>query len=187
MKLVSGHAGLGTAVEGLSARSQDLASSLDVSDSLPTVSSTHGDVDTGLMLSAGHLRAGVAAHNLTRPVFEAPGGEAVPLDRDARAGVAWGSVWPGISRVVVAADTDLTRRVQLSGDRRDVAVGAETWWMGQRLGVRGGLRGSTIGRARPVFAGGVSAGVREGVFLEAHVARGREDERSWSVGARLTF
>ncbi len=45
--------------------------------------------------------------------------------------------------------------------------------MSQRLGVRGGLRGSTIGEARPVIAGGVSAAMKSGMFVEAHLARGR--------------
>ena len=59
--------------------------------------------------------------------------------------------------------------------------------MGQRLGIRGGLRGSTSGEARPVIAGGVSATIKSGVFVEAHLAHGDQDERSWSVGARLMF
>jgi hypothetical protein len=87
----------------------------------------------------------------------------------------------------MATDVDLTRRPSPSGDRRDVAVGVESWWLGQRLGVRGGVRGSTAGEARAVVAAGVSAAVGSGVFVEGHVARGRQDERSWSVGARLTF
>jgi hypothetical protein len=89
--------------------------------------------------------------------------------------------------VVVSADADLTTRATASGDRRDVAAGVETWWLGQRLGLRGGVRGSTAGETRPVVAAGVSGAVRSGFFVEAHVAGGDRDERTWSVGARLTF
>jgi hypothetical protein len=89
--------------------------------------------------------------------------------------------------VVVSADADLTRQASPTGERRDVAAGLETWWLGQRLGVRGGLRGSTVGGARPVVATGISAGLATGFYVEAHLARGDQDERSWSVGARYTF
>jgi hypothetical protein len=109
------------------------------------------------------------------------------LERELRVGAAWGSGWPGLSRLVVSTDVDLTRQASLTGKRRDVAAGVETWWLNQRLGVRGGARRSTSGEARPVLAGGVSAAVKAGAFLEAHVAHGDRAERSWSVGARLTF
>jgi hypothetical protein len=36
-------------------------------------------------------------------------------------------------------------------------------------------------------AAGVSAAIRSGVFVEAHLARGDRDGQSWSVGARLSF
>ena len=67
------------------------------------------------------------------------------------------------------------------------AAGVETWWWRERLGIRGGLRGSTVGEARPVVAGGVSAAVRSGVYVDAHLARGDEDGHTWSVGARVVF
>ncbi len=104
-----------------------------------------------------------------------------------RAGAAWGSGWPGNSSLVVAVDGDLTRRTTPDGDRRDLALGIETWWLGQRLGVRGGVNGSTVGDARALFATGVSVAVKTGIFLEAHVAAGQADQRSWSVGARIAF
>ncbi|MEZ5283327.1 MAG: hypothetical protein R2712_00690 [Vicinamibacterales bacterium] len=68
-----------------------------------------------------------------------------------------------------------------------MAAGGETWWLGQRLGLRAGLRASTLGEARPVGTFGVSAALRPGAFVEAHVARGARDERAWSIGARLTY
>ena len=144
------------------------------------------DVDAGVMAWANRFRFGLVARNLTSPEVD-DGAGAVELGREVRVGGAWGSGWTGISRVVVAADADLISRAAPDGDRRDVAAGVETWWMSQRLGLRGGVRSSTIGDARAAVAAGISAGLKPGMLLEAHVVRGQGDERSWSVGARMTF
>lgn len=136
------------------------------------------DVDAGVMLSANRMRLGLVARNLTTPI---------DLQRQVRAGAAWGSSWPGISRVIASADADLTSRVTAAGDRRDVAAGLETWWKNQRLGLRGGARRSTIGEARAAFAAGVSASLKTGMLVDAHVVRGHESERSWGVGLRMMF
>lgn len=146
------------------------------------------DVDAGVMFSRHHVRFGLVAHNLVAPSFESRGTRTtIDLDREVRAGAAWGSAWSGVSRVIVSMDGDLTTRVTPSGDRRDVAAGVETWWLGQRLGLRGGVRGSTIGVARAAVAAGISAAVKSGMLVEAHVVRGHDAERSWSVGARMSF
>ncbi len=144
------------------------------------------DVDTGVMFSRNRVRLGLVARNLTAPSFESAN-ETIDLDREVRAGAAWGSGWTGISRVIVSVDGDLTSRVTPDGDRRDVAAGLETWWLNQRLGLRGGARRSTIGDARAAFAAGISAGLKPGMLVEAHVVRGHAAERSWSVGARMLF
>ena len=149
---------------------------------------TTGDIDVGAMASLGRVRVGVIARNLTTPSFGSQSsGDQVQLERQVRVGGAWGSRWPGISRVIVAVDGDATRRPTPGGDRRDVAAGVETWWMGQRLGVRGGVRGSTVGAPRSVAAGGVSVRVKSLLFLDAQTSAGQVDDRSWSVGARLAF
>ena len=168
---------------------RDPFDALDERDSFPHRDTSRVDVDAGAMVAVEQWRLGLVARNLTTPEFDRPDveGSSVELGREVRVGAAWGSGWPGISRLVVSTDVDITRQASLTGDRRDVAAGVETWWLGQRLGVRGGLRGSTSGEARPVVAGGVSAAIKSGVFVEAHLARGDQDERSWSVGARLTF
>jgi hypothetical protein len=148
--------------------------------------SRKGDVDAGLMVWVNHVRLGVVGRNLTTPEF---GDDSSPfeLNREVRVGGAWGSGWTGISRVIVAVDGDVMSRPTPDGDRRDVAAGLETWWMNQRLGLRGGVRRSTIGDARAAVAAGISAGLKPGMLWEAHVVRGHEDEFSWSVGARMTF
>jgi hypothetical protein len=162
---------------------------LDQRNSLAHRSTSQVDVDAGAMVAVEQWRLGVVARNLTTPEFDRPDvdGGTVELEREVRVGAAWGSGWPGISRLVVATDVDLTEQASTTGKRRDIAAGVETWWMGQRLGVRGGLRGSTSGEARPVIAGGISAAIKSGVFVEAHLAQGDQDERSWSVGARVMF
>jgi hypothetical protein len=142
------------------------------------------DVDAGVMAWVDRFRVGLVARNLTTPGFGVKG---VELDREVRVGAAWGSNWTGISRLIVSADADLLSRATPGGDRRDLAAGVETCWLGQRLGVRGGVRGSTIGDARAAVAAGLSAGLWPGLLVEAHVARGRAAERSWSVGARMTY
>ncbi|MCC7124164.1 MAG: conjugal transfer protein TraF [Acidobacteria bacterium] len=146
------------------------------------------DWDAGLMATAGQWRAGVVVRNLTTPEFERSGLPTAELERDVRIGAAWGSGWPGsLGRLVVSADANLTRQRSATGDRRDVAAGAETWWWQQRLGLRGGVRASLEGEARPVPAVGLSAAVRPGMYVEAQMTGGPRDQRGWSAGARVTF
>ena len=182
-KVVRGRARQG---ESADRRAHD---ALDTAAELEGASGTAFDVDAGVMVAWYHVRLGLVARNLTTPSFKVTPAEfdEIELDKEVRIGGAWGSGWPGLSRVVVAIDGDLTSRVTPLGDRRDVAAGVETWWMNQRLGVRGGFRRSTEGDAREAFAAGVSAGVTTGMFVEAHFAHGRASERSWSVGGRMTF
>jgi hypothetical protein len=152
------------------------------------------DIDAGVMVAVSQFRLGLVARNLTTPTFEVredqdgerEAGE-IEVGREVRAGAAWGSGWSGISRVIVSVDADVMSRATPLGDRRDVAAGVETWWLQQRIGLRGGLRRSTIGDARGAVAAGVSAGLTPGMLVEAHVVRGHDHERSWSIGARMAF
>lgn len=148
--------------------------------------STTFDVDAGLMIAVERVRLGLAARHLATPAFAREGGE-IELPREARLGAAWGSGWPGHSRVMVSVDGDLLSRATPSGDRRDVAAGVETWWRDRRLGLRGGVRRSTVGEARAAVAAGVSAGLTPGLLLEAHVVQGHASERGWSLGVRMGF
>ncbi len=162
---------------------------LDRADDLEGEERTRADLDVGVMLHAGHVRLGLVTRNLREPSF-APDGvdeDAARLEREVRLGAAWGNRWPGISPLVVSFDADLTRVPDVDGERRDVAAGAETWWLRRRLGVRGGWRASTVGDARPIGTAGISIALRAGVFVDAHIARGRNDRRSWSVGGRFTY
>ena len=141
------------------------------------------------MLAVQRFRLGVMGRSLATPTFalDDSGAADVELDRQVRLGGGWGSGWPGHSRVVVAFDGDLMNRATLSGDRRDVAAGVETWWMERRFGVRGGLRGSTVGDARAVVSAGASAQLA-GLYFEGYVAGGGDaSDRSWGLGLRYSF
>ena len=146
------------------------------------------DVDASAMLAVQRFRLGLVGRNLATPSFalDDSGAAGVVLDRQLRLGGGWGSGWPGHSRVVVAVDGDLMNRDTLSGDRRDVAAGVETWWMDRRFGLRGGMRGSTVGDPRAVVSAGASAQLA-GMFLEGYVAGGDAGERSWGLGLRYSF
>jgi hypothetical protein len=153
--------------------------------------STRGDLDVGAMLAAGRVRAGLVIRNVTAPTFDArqDGGEqaGLTLQRHLRVGAAWADRWPGISQTVVAVDTDVTRVPHPAGERRDVAAGVERWLRGQQVGLRGGLRASTVGEARPIVSAGGSVAVRAGMYLDAYVARGARMARGWGVAARVTY
>jgi len=183
LKLVRGHAAAGFA------QTAAAADALGAAGDLAADSETKGDLDAGVMMAVNRMRLGLVARNLTAPSFtlDGAGGEAVEVERQVRVGGAWGSGWPGMSRVIVAVDADLTARAAPGGDRRDLAGGVETWWKTRRFGVRAGVRRSMMGESRSVVAAGVSAGVTASIFLEAHVARGQQDERAWSIGARFGF
>jgi hypothetical protein len=183
IKLVRGETAAGTS------RSADVEGAVGNAERLRRVASTTGDVDLSATWAVDRIRAGIVARNLTTPAFalDGAGSAAVELDRQVRVGGAWGSGWPGVSRWIAAVDADLTPERAVSGDRRDVAAGVERWWLGQRLGLRGGLRGSLEGTARPVASVGASAALARGVYVDAHLARGQDDQRSWGIGARIAF
>jgi hypothetical protein len=158
----------------------------DRAESLERRGSTRADADIGAMVAWRMVRAGLVIRNVSEPTFDGGSSHELTLRRHARVGVAWGDRWPGQARTVVAADADTTRVLAVDGERRDVAVGAERW-LGQRLSVRAGVRGSTVGDARPVVSGGASYAVRAGTFVDAFVGAGDRDVRTWGVGVRVAF
>lgn len=147
---------------------------------------TTGDVDLGALFSAGRVRAGIVARNVTTPRF-GTGPVSVTLDRHVRIGAAWGDRWPGTATTIVSIDADVTRVPHVSGERRDIAAGAERWFRRQTFAVRGGLRASTVAGARPVASVGGSVAVRSGIYVDGSAARGRNNEARWSVSARLMY
>ena len=180
-KVVWGSAARGRSI-GLSA-----GKALEAAADLEGHDSTTFDVDAAVMFALQRVRLGLVARNLTGPAFEVSEGEEIALSREVRIGAAWGSGWPGQSRVVVSVDSDLTSRVTPFGDRRDLAAGMETRLYGGRLGLRGGVRGSTVGETRAAVAAGVSWAVRSSLFVEGHITAGQQHERGWSLGVRAGF
>jgi hypothetical protein len=176
----------GTAARGQSV-GLDAGDALEAAADLDGESRTTFDVDAAVMIAVQRVRLGLVARNLTAPSFAVNGGDDIELSREVRLGAAWGSGWPGHARVVVSVDGDLTSRPTPFGDRRDLAAGVETWWWNRRLGLRSGVRGSTVGESRTAVAAGVSWGVRSSLFMEGHVTAGRQGERGWSVGVRMGF
>ncbi len=177
----------GSAAEGFSS-ALGTNDALDAAAQLDGRSTTVFDVDVAVMFALEQLRAGLVARNLTTPVFDfGDNGGEVELSREVRAGLAWGSGWPGYSRLSVSVDGDLTARATPFGDRRDVAAGVETWWRNGTVAVRGGARRSTLGESRGAMTGGATYALRPGMFVEGHVAVGERSERGWGLGVRVGF
>jgi hypothetical protein len=182
LKLVHGSIGAG------SAQVASWAEAFESTDDIDTNGRMTGDVDLGAMVAARRMRAGVVVRNVTEPTFRTAGGGAIAMNlaRHARIGVAWGDRWPSPADLVVAVDADITRVPHPEGARRDVAAGLERWWRGRQVGVRGGLRVSTVNDTRPVASVGASYAVRVGTYVDASVSRGGE-VRGWGVAARMTY
>lgn len=137
--------------------------------------------------TAGPLRVGLLVRNAFEAELENESG-AVRFDRQFRAGLAYDAAAAGGPPLVVALDADVDRVARSTGDRRNVAVGAEQWLWNRRLGVRGGARFNTVGAKERAATAGASVAVRAGLFVDAHVVRGgREDDRGWGVAARVSF
>jgi hypothetical protein len=143
------------------------------------------DLDLALMAVAGRLRIGLVGHNLRTPTLTSPGGPAVELERQVRAGLAWA----GDSGFTVAADLDLTKIDTVFGERRMLALGAQQR-LGEWLGIRGGGRFNLQDEdADPAGAVGVSVAVGSVFWVDAQMTRGgpRGSERGWGVSGRLGF
>ena len=182
VKLVRG--GIGQARRSVSSWEQ----AIDVAEGLETRGTSRGDLDVGVMLSAGSMRAGLLVRNVTEPSFEdVTTAEATKLPRHVRVGLAWGNRWPGISGTVVALDADVTRVPHPAGERRDVAAGVEQWVFRRQIGLRAGVRASTLDDARTVVTGGASVAVRSGTYVDAYIARGTRDGQGWGIAARMTY
>lgn len=186
-KLIRGGAGAsGLPGESFSA---DLDSLLDRARDLDRDGATRVDADLGAMLEAGRFRAGVGVRNLTTPEFPVAGlpDDSVELERQVRAGVAWGSSWPARSALTVALDADLTRGSEVTGARRDLASGAESVWLDGRLALRAGARVSTAGAIRPAGAAGASVRLTSYLFADLQASFGQPQLRGWGVGGRAVF
>jgi hypothetical protein len=181
LKLVRGHAATAVVVGG---DSDDL---LDTADDLLSEGSGKFDADIGVLASFGQMRAGVTVRNATQPDFATPGGGALELKRQTRAGVSY----LGVSGVILAADIDVERAHGALGEVRNFAAGAEARLM-RRAFLRTGFRLNTLsdepgGRA-PVYAVGGSFLTFRSLLVDAQVTLGaRAGDRSWGIAARVVY
>jgi hypothetical protein len=137
------------------------------------------DVDAGVMVEIGPLRAGVTFKNLLQPTFVGDAGIAIQLTRLVRAGVA---VLP-TDGVTLAFDMDLDTADPLVGLRRMMALGAE-FALGSRMAVRGGVRWSRDEAWQPIAAGGASIRIYRGSWIDGYATWSREHDRGFGVALR---
>jgi hypothetical protein len=143
------------------------------------------DLDAGVLAAAGPIRLGAVMRNIRHPEF-ADGTFTLP--RQARVGAAVDVEKAGGPPLVLAIDADVKRYSTATGERRVIAVGAEQWLWGKRIGVRGGARFNRVGLEERAATAGVSIGLHNGFYVEGQTTRGgSEAERGWSIGTRVTF
>ncbi len=143
------------------------------------------DLDVGALATAGAIRLGVVVRNVRALEFD---GGAFRLPRQTRIGVAIAAEQVGGPPLTLSLDADVRAYETASGLRRVVAVGAEQWFAGRRVGVRAGARFNQVGHAERAVTAGASLALRSGSFLEGHVVRGGTPaEQGWGTGVRVSF
>jgi len=176
-----------TVVPGLvvGATARVVRGGLEGSDARTTV-----DLDAGAMVSAWDVRFGLTARNLREPEFQAEGGM-VRMTRQFRVGAALAprALPTGVhGPYSLAIDADLRTTPDVRGNRRTAAAGGEYWLAKGLVGVRGGVRWSTLGDSRRAFSGGFTVRMPRSVHLEGQLTEQNElGEKDWTVGARVTF
>jgi F plasmid transfer operon, TraF, protein len=146
------------------------------------------DIDAGAMVSAWDIRFGLTARNILEPEFDAE--PAVRIKRQFRVGAALAprSLPTGVhGPFSLAVDADLTTTPSVFGDKRGAAVGGE-YWLAGLVGVRGGIRWSTLGDSIRAYSGGLTVRLTRSTYAEGQVTKSDESEETlWNIGGRLTF
>jgi hypothetical protein len=153
---------------------------------LDTRGNSRFDMDAGVMADLRVVKLGLAVRNLFEPEFDTVEETArLQLPRQVRAGVAFRTT----ETLIVSLDADLTENPDVTGDRRSLAMGAEQRLWQDRAAVRGGVRVSTLGSARPVLTTGGSVSLRSGIFADGYVAIGLDEASpdGFGVGIRMVF
>lgn len=147
------------------------------------------DLDAGVFAGVGAVSVGVVIRNVRETELVASGGAGLArLPRQVRGGVAFDGSRTGGAPLTLAADVDLRAYDTLGGARRVVALGAEHWVAGRRLGLRAGTRFNTAGGGERVATAGLTARIGPGVLVDGYVVGGRaEDARGWGLAARVSF
>lgn len=180
------HGSVGTAP----ASSADPEAGLGAAGDAAGPSSTRGDLDVGVLARVSRVRLGFAARNLTAPTYHAVDGRPWQVNRQARVGVAFVADADRAGRQLwtVALDADLVRDETPFGSRRDVAVGAERWFHARRVGIRGGVRASTVDDARPAASAGASVALAGGFWVEGQATGGGNGAATgWGLSAHVMF
>ena len=173
------------------------ADPLDAAGDLDTRGSSTFDFDAGVVADMRRVRLGLAVRNVLEPEFDTPqAGTRLQLPRQVRAG---GSV-RATEGLTFAVDADLTATPDPAahlrptasvgqGEWRSLAAGAEQRFWQDRAALRGGMRLSTAGEARPVATAGGSLMLRSGLFADGFVAIGVDEAASdgFGIGVRFTF
>jgi hypothetical protein len=169
--------------------SGDIDGAFDEAADAPRATTSHGDVDAGVIVRLARVRLGLSARNLAEPTFTDADGVRWTLERRVRAGVAFvaDADRAGRQEWLVAADADLTRDDQVAGSWRGIGAGVERWMAGRRVAVRGGVEASTAGAARPAATGGVSVAVPGGIYVDASGVAGAQQRRGWGLSAHVMF
>ena len=93
------------------------------------------------------------------------------LPRQTRVGAAIDAAKAGGPPLILAIDADVRTYATGSGDRRVVALGAEQWLAGKRVGIRAGARFNRVGaRERATTAGVEHCGPQRFVCRGSHRA-----------------
>ena len=153
-------------------------------------SRTTVDLDAGAMVSAWDMRFGLTARNLREPGFDTGNGM-VRLKRQFRVGAALAprSLPTGAhGPFSLAIDADLTTTPDVRGDRRTAAAGGE-YWLGEGfIGLRAGVRWSTLGDSNRSFSGGFTVRLPRSVHVEGQMTKPNDSEgNDWTVAARVAF
>ena len=158
--------------------------------STPSKQRTTFDLDAGAMVSAWDLRFGLTARNLMEPEFESDAG-IVRMTRQFRVGAALAprALPTGVhGPFTLAIDADLTTTPDVRGDRRTAAAGGEYWLAKGFVGIRAGVRWSTLGSSSRALSGGITVRLPRSIHAEGQMTKDNESNQSeWTVGARVTF
>jgi hypothetical protein len=159
---------------------------LDAAGDLATRGSSTFDLDAGVVADLPYVRLGLTVRNVLEPEFDTPqAGTRLQLPRQVRAG---GSL-RATGDLTLAVDADLTTTTDPAGEWRSLAAGAEQRLWRDRVALRGGVRFSTAGEARPVATAGGSLMLRSGLFADGYAAVGLDEssQDGFGVGLRVTF
>jgi hypothetical protein len=148
------------------------------------------DLDAGAMVSAWDVRFGLTARNLREPEFQTEDGM-VRMNRQFRVGAALAprELPTGVhGPFSLAVDADLTTTPDARGNRRTAAAGGEYWLARGLVGIRAGVRWSTLGDSNRAVSGGLTVKLARSLHVDGQLTKDDgSSETHWGVAARLTF